>query len=628
MKRILFSLLFALLPLHAFAQVVAQGAAGSAPWKVTFSAVPQPIYCTSGCGSPPATPDLDDFTQGVTSISAVGGVFTAEGFGDIGPTLLKTAAVRITKQRAFHVNFRDNEGASFGVDGNPIFVTAGALSPLPITGTVWVAQQTGIFVSTPSVIPWQNQLQDASAYGDAGFLTVSEHAAHVKVTGGGNTMTVSAAGAAKVDGSAVTQPVSAASLPLPTGAATAAGQADVKSGQTAGAINVCQFDQPGTFPSNHDYTTARCGQFREVLVRLLSSNGSTLGEPGSVYPLTTMFPAGNSSSTASFTANSQTQTYGSSSADSTSKGAIVFHVTNTFVGTIEFRGRTSSADSFTAVPAVNLTTGVAATTTTTTGFYALPSSYLWETQLATTAWTSGQADITTSSSPQIFANVLAAPVNITALPLPAGSATSALQTTGNSSLSSIDGKTPSLGQALAAASVPVILPAATITTLTPPAAITGFATSAIQATQQTALDAIKLDADKIPAQGQALAAASMPVVLTAIQTAALTPPSNTGYALDSSLTTLNAKDFATQATLALIKAKTDNLDALLSTLATQVTLAALNAKILADQQTMINSLSVTIASNQTPILTAPVRGLPSSLPCNPLRRVNCQTKGF
>lgn len=37
-----------------------------------------------------------------------------------------------------------------------------------------------------------------------------------------------------------------------------------------------------------------------------------------------------------------------------------------------------------------------------------------------------------------------------------------------------------LGQALAAASVPVVLPAAQITTLTPPAAITGFATSAKQ----------------------------------------------------------------------------------------------------------------------------------------------------
>ena len=47
---------------------------------------------------------------------------------------------------------------------------------------------------------------------------------------------------------------------------------------------------------------------------------------------------------------------------------------------------------------------------------------------------------------------------------------------------SIDSKIPALGQALAAASVPVVLTAAQITTLTPPAAITGFATSAKQDT--------------------------------------------------------------------------------------------------------------------------------------------------
>lgn len=57
-------------------------------------------------------------------------------------------------------------------------------------------------------------------------------------------------------------------------------------------------------------------------------------------------------------------------------------------------------------------------------------------------------------------------------------ATAAKQDTGNTSLSSIDGKTPALGQALAAASSPVVLTAAQITTLTPPAAITGFLTEA------------------------------------------------------------------------------------------------------------------------------------------------------
>lgn len=80
-------------------------------------------------------------------------------------------------------------------------------------------------------------------------------------------------------------------------------------------------------------------------------------------------------------------------------------------------------------------------------------------------------------------------------------------------------KIPSQGQALSSASMPVVLPAAQITTLTPPAAITNFA-------NETGgnLAAIKADTDKIPSQGQALAAASMPVVLPAAQITTLTPP--------------------------------------------------------------------------------------------------------
>lgn len=59
------------------------------------------------------------------------------------------------------------------------------------------------------------------------------------------------------------------------------------------------------------------------------------------------------------------------------------------------------------------------------------------------------------------------PISASSLPLPTGASTGAKQDTGNTSLASIDGKVPALGQALAAASVPVVLPAAQITTLTP-----------------------------------------------------------------------------------------------------------------------------------------------------------------
>jgi hypothetical protein len=54
----------------------------------------------------------------------------------------------------------------------------------------------------------------------------------------------------------------------------------------------------------------------------------------------------------------------------------------------------------------------------------------------------------------------------------------ATQPVSNAAITSIDTKTPALGQALAAASTPVVLTAAQLATLTPPAAITGFSTEA------------------------------------------------------------------------------------------------------------------------------------------------------
>jgi hypothetical protein len=77
-------------------------------------------------------------------------------------------------------------------------------------------------------------------------------------------------------------------------------------------------------------------------------------------------------------------------------------------------------------------------------------------------------------------------------------------------------KIPAQGQALAAGSIPVVLPAAQMTTLTPIPAITNYA-------EETGgnLASVKTNTDKIPAQGQALAASSIPVVLPALQAADL-----------------------------------------------------------------------------------------------------------
>lgn len=67
------------------------------------------------------------------------------------------------------------------------------------------------------------------------------------------------------------------------------------------------------------------------------------------------------------------------------------------------------------------------------------------------------------------------PVSAASLPLPTGASTAANQGTGNTSLASIDTKTPALGQALAAASRPVVLTAIQAASLAAPVPSAGTA---------------------------------------------------------------------------------------------------------------------------------------------------------
>jgi hypothetical protein len=165
------------------------------------------------------------------------------------------------------------------------------------------------------------------------------------------------------------------------------------------------------------------------------------------------------------------------------------------------------------------------------------------------------------------------PVSASALPLPAGAATSALQTqpgvdigdvtvnnaSGASAVNIQDGGNsitvdgPLTDAQLRAVAVPV---SGTVTTggltdtqlrATPVPmsgtvtanAGTNLNTSALALESGGNLAAIKADVDKIPSQGQALSAASMPVVLPAAQITTLTPPSNTGYSTSALQTTGN-----------------------------------------------------------------------------------------
>jgi hypothetical protein len=79
---------------------------------------------------------------------------------------------------------------------------------------------------------------------------------------------------------------------------------------------------------------------------------------------------------------------------------------------------------------------------------------------AAPAYTNGQMSglsLNTAGGLRVDGSGVTQPISAVALPLPAGAATDALQTTGNTSLASIDSKTPPLGQAVSAASVPVVL---------------------------------------------------------------------------------------------------------------------------------------------------------------------------
>lgn len=67
------------------------------------------------------------------------------------------------------------------------------------------------------------------------------------------------------------------------------------------------------------------------------------------------------------------------------------------------------------------------------------------------------SSVSAAGALKVDGSAVTQPISAASLPLPTGASTSALQTSGNSSLSSIDGKLNSLGQKASAASMPVVI---------------------------------------------------------------------------------------------------------------------------------------------------------------------------
>lgn len=158
----------------------------------------------------------------------------------------------------------------------------------------------------------------------------------------------------------------------------------------------------------------------------------------------------------------------------------------------------------------------------------------------------GQTTMSLSLPVTIASNQSALAISAASLPLPAGASTSALQTSGNSSLSSIDNKTPALGQALAAASVPIVLTAAQLTTLTPLTSVT--VTQATGTNLHTVVDSgsISVTSSALPTGGATSALQTSTQGTVAAGTAA-TASTLTGGVFNTALPTLtNGQQTATQ----------------------------------------------------------------------------------
>ncbi len=235
-----------------------------------------------------------------------------------------------------------------------------------------------------------------------------------------------------------TQPVSAASLPLPSGASTAANQATANAALAtlAGAVSGAEVQADVlTLP---DITVASSalptGAATEATLSTLNGKVTAVNT-GAVVVTTCALPAGAATESTLSTLSGKIPALGQAVAGSSLPVVL------------------PSAQITTLTPPAAIT-GFATESTLSTLNGKVPAL--------------GQA-LAAASVPVILPSA-----TITTLTPPAAITGFATQTT----LASIDTKVPALGQALAAASVPVVLTASQLSTLTPPGAISGFLTEA------------------------------------------------------------------------------------------------------------------------------------------------------
>ena len=193
-----------------------------------------------------ALADEAAFTEGTTSFTPVGGVLNDTIVSD--PTEDQAAAMRITPKRAVHVHLRDQAGVELATAAAPLRIDPTGTTTQPVSGTVTANAGSGTLLVDGSASPQpvtnigvfavqdDEKIADNTAFVDgttplqpngyvfddvAGVALTENDLAAARIdskraqvlviedaTTRGRGATVSAANALKVDGSAVTQPVS------------------------------------------------------------------------------------------------------------------------------------------------------------------------------------------------------------------------------------------------------------------------------------------------------------------------------------------------------------------------------------------------------------------------------------
>jgi hypothetical protein len=339
-------------------------------------------------------------TAGSTTLTISGGAGLATGAiagssASSGPTgsAVPSIAGYVGMNVSGNLTGLTGTGNGLKVDGSAVTQPVSGTfwqSSQPVTGTFWQATQpvsasalplpTG--ASTAALQP-TNATLGSTTSGQTGNLDIAAvtTSAPSYTTGQSNALSLNTSGGLRVDGSAVTQPVSAASLPLPTGAATAAlqptnaAQASATSGQTG------HLAQAAVTTGSPSYTTGQTDPMSLTTAGALRTDASATTQPVSAVSL----PLPTGAATAALQPTNATQ------------------------------GSTTSGQTGPLVQAA-VTTGA-------------PS------------FTNGQTSPLTQTlagALRVDGSAVTQPVSAASLPLPTGSATSALQTTGNTALATIN----------------------------------------------------------------------------------------------------------------------------------------------------------------------------------------------